>query len=111
MGGGIGHFASPDAFVRIMPDYIIPSLHLPAVYVSGFFEILGALGIIYVTTRKWAGYGLIALVICVTPANVYMWMHPDLFPEVPESILGTRLFMQVLLLMCIAWCTQEHPIQ
>lgn len=108
LGGGIGHFISPDSFVRIMPNYISPGLHLPAVYISGFFEILGAFGLIHIKTRRWAGYGLIALVICVTPANVFMWTHPGLFPEVPESILGARLFMQVLLLLSIAWATQDR---
>lgn len=108
LGGGLGHFITPDAFVHIMPNYIDARLHLPAVYISGGFEILGALGIVYHVTRQWAGYGLIALVFCVTPANVHMWMHPELFPEIPESMLGARLVMQVLLLLCIRWSTKEQ---
>ena len=45
----------------IVPPYLPAPLAL--VYVSGVFEILGGLGVIYPGTRRWAGYGLLALLI------------------------------------------------
>ncbi|ARU59108.1 DoxX family multipass membrane protein [Oleiphilus messinensis] len=104
MGGGIGHFVMTDFFVNIMPPQL--PLHYEAVYISGVFEILGALGLLIPATRRWAGYGLIALTICVTPANVHMWMNPELYPEFPEWALTARLVIQALLLACIAWSTR-----
>ncbi len=104
MGGGITHFTGPDFFVSIVPPYL--GYPLALVYISGVFEILGAIGILVPRTRQWAGNGLILLVICVTPANIHMWMNPQLFPEVPELLLSVRLVVQLLLLWCIWWSTR-----
>ncbi|WP_240613845.1 hypothetical protein [Salinicola acroporae] len=104
--GGIGHFVMLDAFASIIP----PGLPWPeaAVLISGFFELLGAVGILLPRFRALAGWGLVALTICVTPANVYMWLHPELFPQVPEWLLFWRLPFQVFLLFCIVASTQKR---
>ncbi|MDY7540150.1 hypothetical protein QN372_06180 [Undibacterium sp. RTI2.1] len=99
--GGIGHFIAPDFFLKIVPPSL--PLRIQAVYISGFFEVLGALGLLHVQYRKWAGIGLFLLTITVTPANVYMWLNPQLFPKIPELLLGLRLILQVLLLAAIWW--------
>ena len=104
MIGGISHFTSPEFFVNIMPPYV--GWHLEIVYISGILEILGALGILVPKTRQWAGNCLILLTLAVTPANIHMWMHPELFPDVSETALSVRLFVQVLLLICIGWSTR-----
>jgi len=102
--GGIGHFVVPDFFVGIMPPYI--PYHLEVVYISGVFEIIGALGLLFAGTRRWAGYGLILLTLCVTPANIYMWQNPELFSHIPSVLLSVRLVVQVMLLGCIWWGSQ-----
>ena len=102
--GGISHFTSTPFFLRIVPPYV--PYPLAVVYVSGVFEILGAIGIWIPRWRKWAGNALFALTIAVTPANVYMSMHPQLFPNISETALTIRLFVQVLLLACIWWSTR-----
>ncbi len=102
--GGIGHFTNVEFFVSIMPPSF--PLHYEAVYISGVFEILGAIGLLIVATRYWAGLGLMALTISVTPANIHMWLNPQMFPDVPEWALSVRLVVQVLLLMCIWWSTK-----
>jgi uncharacterized membrane protein len=105
--GGIGHFANPGFFLKIVPPGL--PFRLQAVYVSGFFELAGALGLLHPTLRRLAGIGLFALTIAVTPANVYMWRNPELFPSVPESLLLLRLFVQVALLGCIWWAAIRRP--
>jgi uncharacterized membrane protein len=105
MGGGIAHFTSTDFFVSIMPPWI--GYHREIVYISGVFEILGALGILLPGLRQWAGNGLLLLVVCVTPANIHMWLNPELFPDVPEAFLTFRLILQVALLALIWWCTRS----
>ena len=104
MVGGITHFTNPQFFVSIMPPYI--GYHLELVYISGVFEIIGAIGILIPRLRQWAGNGLILLVILVSPANVHMWLNPDLFPDVPEAFLSLRLVIQLLLLALIWWSTR-----
>jgi uncharacterized membrane protein len=104
MGGGISHFTNADFFVAIMPPYL--GWHLELVYLSGVFEILGAIGVLIPRLRQLAGAGLIVLVICVTPANVHMWMNPELFPDVPQVFLTIRLVLQLLLLWLIWWSTR-----
>ena len=101
--GGVAHFLLVDAFVSVVP----PSLPRPAllVYVSGVFEILGAIGVLLPRWRRRAGIGLILLTIAVTPANVYMWQHPELFPVVSPAFLTIRLWLQLALIACIAWST------
>ena len=86
-----------------MPPFL--PFHLAAVYISGAFEIVGALGLLHSKTRRTAGIRLFLLTIAVTPVNIYMWMTPTAFPDVPESFLALRLVAQVLLLMCIWWST------
>ena len=48
--------------------------------------------------RRFAGVGLFLLTIAVTPANVYMYEHADLFPAAPPALLFWRLPLQLLLL-------------
>lgn len=109
MVGGVTHFTSPEFFVNIMPPYV--GWHLEIVYISGILEILGAVGILVPKTRRLAGNCLILLTLAVTPANIHMWMHPELFPDVSETALSVRLFVQVLLLACIWWSTRTSIAQ
>lgn len=104
MGGGITHFTAPEFFVNIMPPYL--PYHLEIVYISGVFEILGALAILHVATRQLAGIGLVLLTLAVTPANVHMWLHPELFPEIEPVLLTIRLVVQVFLLAIIWFSTR-----
>lgn len=97
--GGVMHFLKPDLFVAIMPPYL-PN-HLELVWASGLFEIFGAIGILIPRTRFLAGYGLMALTLAVSPANVHMAMNPHLFPDVPVTMLYLRLALQLFLLWLI----------
>lgn len=75
--GGIAHFAFTATEMRIVPPYI-PWPHA-VVLVSGVFELLGAAGLLWRTTRRAAGIGLFLLTLAVTPAHVYMLQRPELF--------------------------------
>lgn len=99
--GGIAHFAATGAEMRIVPPYI--PWPRAAVLVSGAFELLGALGLLWPPTRLAAGIGLFLLTLAVTPAHIYMLQRPELFP-VPIWVLWLRLPIQVALLGLIAWC-------
>jgi uncharacterized membrane protein len=101
VGIGTLHFVHPEPFVRIVPPWLPAPLAL--VYVSGFFEIAGGVGVLVPATRRAAAWGLIALYLCVFPANVYMatsGVQP--VPEHPVSAFAAwaRLPFQ---LVFVAW--------
>ncbi len=95
---GVNHFISPNFYVRIMPQYL--PAHLALVYVSGFFEVLGGIGVLIPKLRRAAGWGLIALLIAVFPANIHMLIHAEQFPDISDWMLIARLPLQFVL---IAW--------
>lgn len=97
------HFITPEFFLAIMPPYV--PYHEAAVAISGVFEILGALGLLFKRSRRMAGIGLFVLTLSVSPANIYMSMNPELFRDVSELALTIRLVIQLLLLACIWWST------
>ena len=70
---GISHFTDPEVFVGIMPPYL--PWHLELVYLSGIFEILGGLGLLFPVSRRFAAYGLLALLVAVYPANIHMLVN------------------------------------
>ncbi len=99
--GGIGHFVFLDFFVMAMPDYL--GFHKELVIISGVFELLGAIGILIPQTRLWAGYGLIALIIAVYPANINMALHPEKYPDLSVLFLYIRLPFQFLFIWFVWW--------
>lgn len=67
---GAMHFITPNAYLRVMPDYL--PWHLELVYISGVFEVLGGVGLFVKQVRPLSGWGLVALLLAVWPANIYM---------------------------------------
>ena len=54
-----------------MPEYL--NYHLELVYLSGFFEILFGVLLIFKKTRSYGAWGIFLLLICVFPANIYLY--------------------------------------
>jgi uncharacterized membrane protein len=95
VGAGVMHFLRPATYLAIMPPVLPAPLAL--VYVSGIFEILGGLGLLPARTRRLAGWGLLALLVAVFPANVYMALvHEQL--HIPGWVAWGRLPLQLPLL-------------
>lgn len=93
---GINHFISPLFYKKIMPPYI--PWHMPLIYVSGAAEILLGIFLIPQTTRKFAAWGIIILLIAIFPANINMminYMH-EKNPGLWIAIL--RLPLQLVLI-------------
>ena len=108
--GGIAHFVATDLETGIVPPWV-PEPRL-MVLISGVFELLGAAGLLWLPTRRAAGWGLFALTIAVTPVHIWMLQRPDLFPAIPHWALVLRLPLQAALLALIVWSTraprQQH---
>ncbi|MEZ2240761.1 DoxX family protein [Microcoleus sp.] len=97
---GVLHFAVPAPFIKIMP----PQLPYPEalVYISGFFEILGGIGLLVPPVSRAAAWGLIALFIAVFPANINQAINSIPIEGIPHHPLlyWFRLPFQAVL---IAW--------
>ena len=89
---GVDHFVNPDFYFAIMPPSF--PLHHEAVYISGLFEIIGGVCILVPSLRRFTGWGLLALLIAVYPANIYMAFNPEAFAEIPAELLYVRLVLQ-----------------
>ena len=95
VGAGIMHFVRPETYLRIMPPWLPAPLLL--VQLSGAFEMLGGLGLLGSRTRRLAGWGLLALLVAVFPANVYMaQIHEQL--GIPGWLAWGRLPLQLPLM-------------
>jgi len=82
--------------------------HLPEDHAALYpVEILGGLGLLVPQTRRAAAWGLVALLIAVFPANVYMATNPiDAGAASIAPILRWgRLPSQLLLVWWLLWCT------
>ena len=101
VAAGVNHFVSPGVYLKIMPEYLPWPLVL--VHVSGFFEVLGGVGLAVPRLRRAAGWGLIALLVAVFPANVDMLVNADQFPAIPVWALVARLPLQGVLIAWVWW--------
>ena len=91
---GIDHFINLEFYLSIMPPAF--PLHSEAVYISGFFEVLGGVCVLIPPLRKIAGWGLVALLVAVYPANIYMAITPEAFPNFHVALLYIRLPFQFI---------------
>ncbi len=83
VGAGIAHFAKPDFFESIVPDWF-PDAAL-ANRASGAAEFMFGLGMFHPGTRKLSALGLFALTTVVFPANVDMAIN-----RVEPKLVGGR---------------------
>ena len=107
---GTFHFIKPEIYLRIVPPYI--PWHLAMVRASGALEILGGLGLLVPRTRQAAAWGLIALLVAVFPANIYMVTNPiDAGAlSIAPIITWGRLAVQPLLVFWLLWCTRPRLV-
>ena len=87
-----------------MPPYL--PLHEELVLVSGLCEIL--LGVLLLIPRcsRWAAWGIIALLIAVFPANIYLYQNQEILPASPIIHL-LRLPLQGVFILWAFWHTRK----
>ncbi len=100
---GILHFVLMPRYIGVMPPWL--PCHCALVIISGVAEIAGGVGVLWPVTRRWAGYGLIALCLAVLPANVQMLFNAQAAQAllIWRAVLWLRLPLQGLL---VAWIWQ-----
>ena len=97
---------TPISSRRSCPPWLPAPLLL--VYVSGVCEVLGGLGALLPQTRSLAGWGLVALLIAVFPANVHMAVESERWVAegTPLWALYARLPLQLVLIAWAWWATR-----
>lgn len=102
---GVKHFTNPDWFIQIMPPYL--PYHLELVYLSGAFEIILGIMLIFKKTRYIAGWGLILLLIAVFPANIYLAQTNGAAMGTTAAIAWGRLPFQAIFIALAYWHSKE----
>ena len=110
VAAGANHFISPKFYLSMMPPYLPWPLGL--VYISGAAEIAGGIGVLIPATRRFAGWGLVALLIAVFPANIHLVLHGTRPPQAsggwmgdsfPHWLLWARLPLQIGFIAWVYW--------
>lgn len=65
----IGHFKFTDGMIKMLPDFI-PAKKM-IVYITGFLEIMAAVGIFIPSLRYATGILLILFLVLILPSNIY----------------------------------------
>jgi uncharacterized membrane protein len=99
------HFTSTKRDLIAMVPSVFPRPEL-LVSVTGFLEVLGAVGLLVPATRSFAGIGLILLLVAMFPANVAAARKQVPLRGKPPTPLPLRLFLQLVFIGTTWWATQ-----
>ncbi len=70
---GANHFMHPEFYRKIMPPWI--AWHELFIFLTGLFEILFAILLLFFRTRRVAAWCIIGLLVAVFPANIQMMVN------------------------------------
>ncbi len=105
------HLTSPALFLPAMPPFI--PFHFFCIIASGVCELLGGIGLLlpHVINLTLTGWCLVALLVAVFPANIYMATNHVQLPSlsIPSWLEWTRLPLQPLLILTVLWSTGIWP--
>lgn len=104
---GMLHFVYPNAYIGVMPPWL--GWHAALVFISGVAEVAGGVGVLPASTRRLAGWGLLALCVAVLPANLQMLIDAlaAARPAWIIALLVVRLPLQLLLMWWI-WLATDR---
>ncbi len=107
IAAGINHFVKPAFYEKIMPSYL-PN-HAFLIFFSGVLEILFGVLLFPQSTRPYAAWLIIALLVLIFPANIQMmidfWKNKN--PYLWVAIL--RLPLQFVLIWWAWIYTKNKP--
>jgi uncharacterized membrane protein len=98
---GFNHFRNPGMYIKIIPPFFKSPKLINAV--SGIAEIVLGILLMFTLTTQYAAWGIIALLIAIFPANLYMFQNKKASFNLPKWILFVRLPLQLVL---IIWAFQ-----
>ena len=94
---GLNHFRKPRLYARMIPPFF-PNPKLLNI-VSGLAEIVLGILLCIPLVSPYAAVGIIALLIAIFPANVYMYANEKAGLGLPKWALLLRLPLQIGLIL------------
>ncbi|MFD2601163.1 DoxX family protein [Flavobacterium suzhouense] len=93
---GINHFRVPRIYIKMIPAFLpVPKiLNL----ISGAAEVILGILLCIPAASAFAAWGIIALLIAIFPANVYMYTNEKAAMGLPKWVRLIRLPIQLVLI-------------
>ena len=104
IGLGINHLVNPHMYEGIMPPYLPAPRFL--IYLSGVCEIALGVLVLVPVTRKWAAWGIIAMLLAFMPVHIHMLVHAAEYPGIPYWALVARIPLQGVFILWAWWYTR-----
>jgi uncharacterized membrane protein len=102
---GVAHFNKMKYELERMVPSIFPKPML-IIYLTGVFELLGAVGLLLPQFRSVAGTCLILLLLAMFPANIKAAREKLTLAGRPATELWLRAPMQILFITLLWWVSQ-----
>ncbi|MDE2447086.1 MAG: DoxX family protein [Alphaproteobacteria bacterium] len=105
LAAGVLHLTAPQDFVRIVPGFV--PWPETVVWLTGWCEIFGAVGLLLPRLRRWAGAALALYAVCVFPANINHAFYSIDIAALPTSwwYHAPRLMLQPILVWWALFCS------
>lgn len=94
---GFNHFRNPRLYLKIIPSYLPNPSFLNKI--SGIAEIVLGIGLCVPAFSVMAAWGIMALLVAIFPANLYMFTNKKAGMGLPKSVLLLRLPLQIVLIL------------
>ncbi len=108
IAAGINHFVKPRFYLRIMPPYL--PAHELLNYASGIAEILLGCLLLFKTTRTYAAWGIVIMLLVFMVVHVFMLqqaLKQNNYLITPTAA-RIRLGLQFVLIAWALWYTRPE---
>ncbi len=109
VAAGAMHFVRPEVYRPMMPPYL-PG-HDALIFLSGVAEVGLGIAVLVAPLRRFAAWGIIAMLIAIFPANLHIALYNvPLFgnPEGAGALNWVRLPLQGVLILWAWWYTGDE---
>lgn len=102
----VGHYVKTTEMINMLPEAL--AYRNEIVQITGAFEIIGALGILFPKSSKMTGYLLIIFLIMILPANIYGALNHVKFGGMSAG--PVYLFLRIPAQMFFIWWTYHYCV-
>jgi len=107
---GYNHFYNPSFYIPLIPPYL-STWAVELNLIAGFFEIILGILMISTQTRKWAGWGIVMMLIAFIPSHIYFIERGNFtlgsFTMSPLISWIRLLVFQPLLIFLALWVSRK----
>lgn len=104
--GGYNHFNNPTFYIPLIPPYL-STWAVELNLIAGFFEIVFGILLIPTQTRKWAGFGIVLMLLAFIPSHIYFIQRGNFslgsFTMTPMMSWIRLLVFQPLFILWALW--------